>query len=40
MYYSLVGVALGGDAPKSKGLVTAHELMADRAGAWLLAAML
>ena len=26
--------------PKSKGQVTAHELMADRAGAWLLAAML
>ena len=40
MYYSLVDVPLGGDAPKSKGWVTAHELMADRAGAWLLAAML
>ena len=40
MFYSLVGVPLEGDATKSKGLVTAHERMADRAGAWLLAAML
>ena len=37
----LVGARRAQEAmPKSKGLVTAHELMAFRAGAWLLTAML
>ena len=35
-----VRVALRMRCPQKQGLVTPHELMADRAGAWLLAAML